>query len=171
MNRKHKLRSKQYDREETKKLRMTDDKAPPASLEAIPGFKHGSRYEPGVPMSKAELAQWRKLARRVRNRESAAASREKTRLRIEELESALNETRLKYEAALKRIGELESAAKEPLPFVDDALPTIIYTPELAPAVSPPMTPRESLSLDLNDDISDFVRPDYQQSMISRPTAD
>lgn len=38
---------------------------------SIRGFKKQARYEPGVSMSRDELAQWRKDARRVRNRESA----------------------------------------------------------------------------------------------------
>lgn len=45
------------------------------------------RYDPEVPMTKEEAAAWRREARRVRNRQSAAASRQKTRDRIEELEA------------------------------------------------------------------------------------
>lgn len=66
-----------------------------------------NRYEPGVSMNKEELKKWRKEARRVRNRESAAASRNKTRERIMELESEVDGLRTKYESALHRIAELE----------------------------------------------------------------
>jgi hypothetical protein len=176
MNRKHKLRSKQAYVTETKKQKTGSEAetSPFGSLTSIPGVKLGSRYEPEVPMTKTELVQWRKQARRVRNRESAAASREKTRLKIEELEAALSESRRKYEAALKRIAELEKSCVQSLPIVDDPLPSIIYTTDIAPAVSPPLSPRESLILsfdDDDDDVHDLIRPMYQQSMISRPTAD
>jgi len=70
-----------------------------------------NRYEPGVPMTKEELKNWRKEARRVRNRESAAASRLKTRGRIEELELEVDGLRTKYQAALDRIDELELLIK------------------------------------------------------------
>merc|ERR1712032_811659 len=43
----------------------------------LTGIKKLSRYDPGVSMTKEELKAWRKEARRVRNRESAAASRKK----------------------------------------------------------------------------------------------
>jgi hypothetical protein len=77
-------------------------------LSSIRGIKKQTRYEPEIPMSKAELSLWRKEARRVRNRESAAASRQKIRGRIEELEEQLATLDSKYQAALKRIEELES---------------------------------------------------------------
>eukprot|EP00978_Attheya_sp_CCMP212_P017626 scaffold47193_cov58-Attheya_sp.AAC.3 len=69
------------------------------------------RYNPDVPMPKEELAEWRKEARRVRNRESAAASRQKTRSRIDELEGELNEWKAKYVYAMERIRKLENERK------------------------------------------------------------
>eukprot|EP00550_Attheya_septentrionalis_P011719 CAMPEP_0198302956 /NCGR_PEP_ID=MMETSP1449-20131203/56636_1 /TAXON_ID=420275 /ORGANISM="Attheya septentrionalis, Strain CCMP2084" /LENGTH=483 /DNA_ID=CAMNT_0044005435 /DNA_START=73 /DNA_END=1524 /DNA_ORIENTATION=- len=69
------------------------------------------RYNPDVPMPKEELAEWRKEARRVRNRESAAASRQKTRSRIDELEGELNEWKAKYIYAMERIRKLENERK------------------------------------------------------------
>jgi hypothetical protein len=74
---------------------------------SIRGIKKQARYEPGVNMTREELAAWRKEARRVRNRESAAASRRKTRDRIEQLEHELSELQSKYSQALQRIVELE----------------------------------------------------------------
>lgn len=56
-----------------------------------------ARYDPDVPMTKEETARWRREARRVRNRESAAASRAKTRDRIAELEEEVNCWKTKYE--------------------------------------------------------------------------
>eukprot|EP00539_Tryblionella_compressa_P007700 CAMPEP_0178765812 /NCGR_PEP_ID=MMETSP0744-20121128/18677_1 /TAXON_ID=913974 /ORGANISM="Nitzschia punctata, Strain CCMP561" /LENGTH=357 /DNA_ID=CAMNT_0020421385 /DNA_START=51 /DNA_END=1124 /DNA_ORIENTATION=- len=74
----------------------------------ITGIKKQSRYDPGVPMTRDELKAWRKEARRVRNRESAAASRKKNRERITELESELDGIKSKYKAALKVILDLEA---------------------------------------------------------------
>ena len=82
----------------------------PLDLSSIRGIKKQARYEPTVPMSsKAELTAWRKEARRIRNRESAAASRNKTRQRIEELEKDLSHMQKLYQAALDRIALLETS--------------------------------------------------------------
>ena len=74
---------------------------------SITGIKKQSRYMPGVPMTKDELKAWRKEARRVRNRESAAASRRRNRDRIGVLESEVEVLKSKYAAALKFIVDLE----------------------------------------------------------------
>ena len=73
----------------------------------ITGFKKQSRYDPGVTMNKDELKAWRKDARRVRNRESAAASRQKNREAIDILEIEVKEVQSKYDAALQYILNLE----------------------------------------------------------------
>jgi len=73
----------------------------------ITGIKRQSRYDPGVTMTKEELKAWRKEARRVRNRESAAASRKKNREAIDELEVKVEEVKTKYNAALQYILDLE----------------------------------------------------------------
>jgi bZIP transcription factor len=52
------------------------------------------KYNPDIPMSKEQLAAWRREARRVRNRESAAASRQRIRNRISELEDEVSDTTL-----------------------------------------------------------------------------
>jgi hypothetical protein len=177
MNRKHKLRSKQADDvPETKKQKTITDTIPiplplqSSNLAAVPGFKQGSRYEPEVPMARAALSEWRKQARRVRNRESAAASRQKTRDRIEELESEVAELHDKYEAALKRIAQLEHLTTANSEELIDTSSLVASTPEVAPTVSPPLSPRATLSFSLEGH-PDLVLPSYQQSMISRPTAD
>jgi hypothetical protein len=77
---------------------------------SVRGIKKQARYIPGVPMNKEELATWRKEARRVRNRESAAESRRKTRDRIDELESQVQGLQSKYAVAVNRIMELETTA-------------------------------------------------------------
>lgn len=52
-------------------------------------------------LSKDQLSAWRKEARRVRNRESAASSRMKTKNRIEELEHEVCTLKAKYAVALE----------------------------------------------------------------------
>jgi hypothetical protein len=68
------------------------------------------RYDPEVPMNKDQLAAWRREARRVRNRESAAASRQRIRDRITELEVEVDEWKDKHAAALDRLAQLERLA-------------------------------------------------------------
>lgn len=65
------------------------------------------RYEPTVPMDKDQLTAWRREARRVRNRESAAASRMKTKERIQELEEQVGNWKQKYLDAMDRLKQLE----------------------------------------------------------------
>jgi hypothetical protein len=77
----------------------------------ITGIKKQSRYDPGVSMTKAELKAWRKEARRVRNRESAAASRKKNRESIDMFEAEVKVVQTKYDAALQYILDLEDKLK------------------------------------------------------------
>lgn len=77
---------------------------------SITGIKKQSRYIPGVPMTKEQLKEWRKEARRVRNRESAAASRRRNRDRIGELEIEVDALNSKYAAALQYIMDLEGGS-------------------------------------------------------------
>mmetsp|Transcript_18519 Transcript_18519/g.25673 ORF Transcript_18519/g.25673 Transcript_18519/m.25673 type:complete len:192 (+) Transcript_18519:88-663(+) len=71
------------------------------------GKKTQIRYDPDVPMSKEQLAAWRREARRVRNRESAAASRQRIRDRIGELEDEVGEWKAKYREAMERLQQVE----------------------------------------------------------------
>mmetsp|Transcript_29047 Transcript_29047/g.54571 ORF Transcript_29047/g.54571 Transcript_29047/m.54571 type:complete len:207 (-) Transcript_29047:1855-2475(-) len=73
------------------------------------------RYDPDVPMNKDQLAAWRREARRVRNRESAAASRQRIRNRIAELEEEVGQWKTKYAQAVQRLEALEAviANQEP----------------------------------------------------------
>mmetsp|Transcript_26953 Transcript_26953/g.53835 ORF Transcript_26953/g.53835 Transcript_26953/m.53835 type:complete len:252 (-) Transcript_26953:406-1161(-) len=82
----------------------------------IPGpseFSHAKekapqkRYEPSIPMSKEEAAEWRREQRRKRNRESAAASRQKTRDRISQLEDVVSNMQRRFEAVAKRLRQYE----------------------------------------------------------------
>ncbi|CAB9519248.1 expressed unknown protein [Seminavis robusta] len=142
-----------------------EEVSPPGTLSKdelakIPGVKQQARYVPAVKMTKAELTLWRKEARRVRNRESAAASRQKTQSRINVLEAEVGELTTKYQAALKRIVELEaqaaardaqgeSAWKPPKMMMMNTRPQhVTASPVVEPhTVSPPLSPRESFSLD------------------------
>ena len=65
------------------------------------------KYDPDVPMTKEEAALWRREQRRKRNRESAAASRQRQRDRIVELESEVEEWKIKYEQIMHQIRDLE----------------------------------------------------------------
>jgi len=78
----------------------------------ITGIKRQSRYDPGVSMTKEELKAWRKEARRVRNRESAAASRRKNREAITKLETEVEDMKTKYCEALRYILQLEDERQQ-----------------------------------------------------------
>ena len=94
-----------------------ESSAAPSSEDALPPKKRKVekkktqiRYDPDVPMSKEQLAAWRREARRVRNRESAAASRQRIRNRITELETEVEGWKSKYNQAMERLQELENVA-------------------------------------------------------------
>jgi len=90
-----------------------------------PASKPQMRYDPEVPMTKQEAAAWRREQRRVRNRESAALSRQKTRDRISELEMELKGWQKKYGDAMERVQTLEQQ-RQPRPSLSDAGgPTLI----------------------------------------------
>jgi hypothetical protein len=72
-----------------------------------PKTKYQNRYEPPTSMTKEQAAEWRREARRKRNRESAAASRNKVRSRITELEGEVDDWKNKYASLLQRIESLE----------------------------------------------------------------
>ncbi|KAL7522541.1 hypothetical protein ACHAWX_007262 [Stephanocyclus meneghinianus] len=64
-------------------------------------------YAPPVAMTKEELSAWRKEQRRERNRQSAADSRNKTKLRIEELEGEVVKYKTLYEDMKKKMERME----------------------------------------------------------------
>lgn len=144
---------------------------------SIRGIKKQARYDPGVPMTKEELVAWRKEARRVRNRESAAESRMRTRNRIDELESEMDVLKRKYSAALQRIVELEAAAAvhgamSPLTLRQDA--GKIVSPSSSPlhVPIPATTPEDSFTLSDKERDNQEVAQMHQHiiEMISRPNA-
>jgi vacuolar-type H+-ATPase subunit E/Vma4 len=162
-------------------------------LKKIPhktGIKRNARYDPGVAMTREELVEWRKEARRVRNRESAAESRQRTRSRIEALEAKLELLESKYAAALERISDLETINKEL------SLKEIVSTVAQPADVVPPeegtsdyqtsvgydlqsisthstrniSSPHSAVSSDGNREIMDDLSSSHIMDMISRPTA-
>ena len=174
------------DEEDATAFSESDERASPS----VRGIKRQTRYEPGVPMTKEELQKWRKQARRVRNRESAAASRQKTRERISELEIEVSDLQAELAKAHARITELEAASKASPPTVDIVVksdPLISkkatmsprpardvsqVSPAPSPTVSPRISPQSPRSLSLPEDFSlDSCRSSVSlPTMISRPTA-
>jgi len=77
--------------------------------------KYQNRYKPEVRMTIEEEAEWRKEARRQRNRTSAANSRNKVRNRITELESEVDEWKSKCTSLTKRLEILEKRMHPPPP--------------------------------------------------------
>jgi hypothetical protein len=119
-------------------------------------------------MTKEETSAWRKEERRKRNRESAAASRQKTRDRITELEDEVNLWKSKFDEAARRILALEELYKNQregaasdfysTPTVNTMVPQdpLIITSSMSPLLTPPQSPKlttavvspSSLSIDL-----------------------
>lgn len=116
----------------------------------ITGIKKQSRYDPGVAMTKEELKAWRKEARRVRNRESAAASRKKNREAIDLLENKVQQVQTKYETALQYIVALEDKLRRSGSSSSSFYPSTVLrqdleefrkvSPEGVQTVSPPESP-------------------------------
>lgn len=140
-------------------------------LSLIRGIKKQARYEPEVPMAKADLVVWRKEARRVRNRESAAASRNKTRVRIDELEQQLASMEAWNRSLLQRIQELEQQSKASVPetqpksasFMSAPLstaPVVIKEKDVSHRVSPLLSPTPPLQ---SDDDSFHWQLSHQQA--------
>jgi len=71
------------------------------------------KYDPDVPMTKEQAAIWRREQRRKRNRESAAASRQRQRDRITELETEVEQWRLKYDSIMRQVRDLERMTGRP----------------------------------------------------------
>lgn len=70
------------------------------------------RYKPNYEMSKEELKKWRREQRMIRNRQSAAASRQKVRNRIIDLENQVQFLQHKYGAVVDRLKKYEPSFDE-----------------------------------------------------------
>lgn len=170
---------------ESRRSSSDDLEFDPITLKPKPlltGIKQQHRYVPGVTMTRDELKAWRKEARRVRNRESAAASRKRNRERISELEVEVDVLQSKYTAALQRIMQLESGS------INDSFTPEILRQDLSnlvttdrqsespysgpvKTVSPPMSPLyASRRISDVDEHDEDVNRKYQHiiDVISRP---
>jgi hypothetical protein len=136
------------------------------SQPSLRGIKKQARYVPGVPMTREELAAWRKEARRVRNRESAAASRTKTRTRIEELQAEVDTLKAHYDAALERIAELESSCGRITSTDNKPCQDIMTTVPLSVAVSP--TPSIAGSPGMESAVSPLWSPSSDDDSFELP---
>jgi bZIP transcription factor len=151
---------------ETPSIEVVVEPVPSKPKPHITGIKKQSRYVPGVPMTREELKAWRKEARRVRNRESAAESRKKNRERVTELEIEVDGLKAKYAAALKMIIDLEASrsVKDCASFTPPALlrqdllqfqaasrPASPNAPQVQ-MVSPPQSPSFPPSMATNEDL-------------------
>lgn len=94
-----------------KKRKFDDSTSSETEQEKEDRKKAQIRYDPDVPMDKEQLAAWRREARRVRNRESAAASRQRIRNRINELEDEVGQWKIKYTQAMERLAALQQSIK------------------------------------------------------------
>lgn len=184
------LRSKQRNEPSEKRVCIREDEAydpedvpsetAPRQKPLVRGVKIHARYDPGVPMTKDELVAWRKEARRVRNRESAAASRKRTRDRIDELEGQVSEIKSKYSAALERILQLEAVASvhnlvvpaTSTSFPQDAslvspCPSTTSSPQLD--ATPSISPQDTFTLSQEEKQNQEATQKYQHiyEMISR----
>jgi len=167
-------------RDEDEEYLPEDVPSVPGEKPSIRGIKKHARYDPGVPMTKEELISWRKEARRVRNRESAAASRKRTRDRIEELEEEVQAIKSKYSAALQRIVELEAANAAHSTAIPSTLPqdASLVSPCASTASSPQLDATPSLSPQDSFTLSEEERHNQEAAqkdqhiieMISRPNA-
>lgn len=70
------------------------------------------KYKPNYEMSKEELTEWKREQRKIRNRQSAAASRQKVRNHIEALENQVQFLQHKYEAVVDRLKKYEPSFDE-----------------------------------------------------------
>lgn len=123
----------------TKKRNLTDDADENRDKKA----KYTIKYEPNRNMTKDELSEWRKQQRKERNRASAAASREKVRSRICELEDEVELLRSQYADALKKIQLLESAHGTYFPQeVSEGGPATIETSPQVTSQTPPAIPSQ-----------------------------
>ena len=101
-----------------------------------------------VPMTKEQISEWRKEQRRERNRESAAASRNKIRSRIEELEGEVQEWKSRYEDMESKMKCMERHIDLLTKLVDptkaqDILKQPMITPSSAGMISHPTSPPSS----------------------------
>ena len=81
---------------------------PIVTIRQTPGAKRPQmKYDPSVPMTKEQTSEWRRIERKKRNRESAAACRKRQRDRIADLEDEVSVWKTKFENALLSLKTIE----------------------------------------------------------------
>jgi hypothetical protein len=124
------------------------------------------KYDPDIPMTKEQAAEWRREQRRKRNRESAAASRQRQRDRIVELEAEIAHWKHQHQQLMARIMELEKAAAYPELVVSNNGTTINTRPpspeQGAQTVTPPVSPIASASSSPNRQDEEFMETDLDE---------
>lgn len=153
-------------RQNTKRLKDDDDTTVSLQDSDRPKTKYQNHYEPDIPMTKEQAAEWRKEARRKRNRESAAASRNKVRNRIAELEQEVQDWKDKYSTLLKRIEFLEQKARlaPTTCFSSDSTVPNLFPSNRQLCVSPCLTPTLSPSSEKTEDDTRLGFVDLHDSM-------
>lgn len=81
--------------------------------------KYQNHYAPVIPLTPEEEAEWRREARRKRNRDSAAASRQKVRSKIQCLEQEVQEWKSKYDALFQKMTAMEHMFKSTMSSFSD----------------------------------------------------
>jgi len=147
----------------------TTAKKPIVSKASGKAKKPQMKYDPDVPMTKEEAAAWRREQRRKRNRESAAASRQRQRDRIVELEAEVDEWKVKFDEAMKRIQELEQAAVSqpsdnafvpvPVQEISTSVPEEISPTEEEPQVSMMEEDEEGINIQSPEELVEEVFKD------------
>lgn len=125
------------------------------------------KYEPELPMTKDEASAWRREQRRKRNRESAAASRQRQQGRVTELEEELGLLQDKYEAILQKIRE----STEEKTGSNKITQVSVLSPESCDVSKEKIAlPRLSATVEDADDMSHSKTPtlDLQESKIPMP---
>eukprot|EP00579_Thalassiosira_antarctica_P015133 CAMPEP_0201944784 /NCGR_PEP_ID=MMETSP0903-20130614/53571_1 /ASSEMBLY_ACC=CAM_ASM_000552 /TAXON_ID=420261 /ORGANISM="Thalassiosira antarctica, Strain CCMP982" /LENGTH=403 /DNA_ID=CAMNT_0048487839 /DNA_START=133 /DNA_END=1345 /DNA_ORIENTATION=- len=138
----------------SKKRKLADDQQEPEHPDMkkkSPLFNQPQNfYAPNAisSMSKDELSEWRKEQRRKRNRESAAASRNKTREKIEELEGEADKWKLMYhdmevkmrcmERHIQFLTQLNQSGQAAQPLLPP--PPVVSHPNSPPRSPPPSGP-------------------------------
>ena len=140
---KRKLTANQHrnrtDRNGSARLTQTDlDEIAAPSNDSSLTNKYNLKYEPDDPnLTEEQRAEWRKEQRKARNRASAAASRLKTKARIDELEGEVSELKRMYAAAVARIAELEGGSTSTTSFSPSGIAGRVASTTISPPSSPP----------------------------------
>jgi hypothetical protein len=145
----------------------SDESLQKKSKSPLAGLPQNYYEPPSANMTPEELQAWRKEQRRERNRQSAAASRQQTKARIEELEGEVLKYKTQYEEMKRRMEGMERQIKLLTEFSEAKMtPKMqMVTPPASYPNSPSRSPVHELEeASLSDDLHGF---DRQLSNISQ----